>query len=251
MRKILTAILASAFLAQANAQSITYNHDDSKMQQIQVMELGAGSLSPEIYYKVTHKSYWKGAKAQTSVKNTLRMAANVASLPQVEYAGSIKADLESRAKVKALNMADREVDLAWVGEGSKLESKLLAFQSNISSLSGKTGLEEISAWEDLVRQYTFAVKVTRKAYMPNSERQKQYLAIYDELTLSNDRLLSRIRYLATKCQADRLIATMTGFQHRIKENATASYNRWRNSVNEAQGTTRYKNDTNSGQKLTE
>ena len=244
MRKILTICLVSAFVAQTNAQSITYNHDDSKMQQIQVMELGAGALSPEIYYKLTHKSYWKGAKAATSVKNTLRMAANVASLPQVDYADSIKSDLESRAKVEAMNIADREVDLAWVSEGSKIESKLLAFQSNISSLNGKTNLAEISAWEDLVKEYKFAINVTKKAYMPNSERQKQYLAIYDELTTSNDNLLSRIRYLATKTQADKLIATMASFQHRVKENATASYNRWRNSANEARG-------TKTGQKLTE
>lgn len=244
MKKILIAAVVLAFSAQANAQSMTYNHDESKMQQIQVMELGAGALTPEIYYKATHNSYWKGAKAQTSVKNTLRMSANVSSLPQVEYADSIKADLESRAKIEALNMADREVDLAWLTEGNKIESKLLAFQSNISSLNGKTSLNEISAWEDLVKEYKFAITVTKKAYMPNSERQKQYLAIYDELTASNDNLLSRIRFLATKNQADKLIATLASFQHRVKENATASYNRWRNSANEAQG-------TKTGQKVTE
>lgn len=238
MRTILIAALVAAFYAQANAQSMTYNHDESKMQQIQVMELGAGALTPEVYYTAVHNNYKKGAKAQTSVKNTLRMSANVSSLPQVEYADSIKADLESRAKIEALNIADREVDLAWLTEGSKIESKLLAFQSNISSLNGKTSLNEISAWEDLVKEYKFAINVTKKAYMPNSERQKQYLAIYDELTASNDNLLSRIRFLATKNQADKLIATLASFQHRVKENATASYNRWRNSANEAQGTKR-------------
>lgn len=218
---------------QSWGQSMTYNHDASKMGQIQVMELGAGSLTPDIYYSITHSSYKKGAKAATSVKNTLRMAANVASLPQVEFADSIKTDLEGRAKIEAANIADRQIDLAWLTEGEKIQSKLWAFKSNIGSLNGKTNNEEVAAWEDLVKMYDFAIKTTKKAYMPNSERQKQYLAIYDELTTANDNLLLRIRYLATKSQADKLVAAMTRFQHRVNENATASYNRWRNSANEA------------------
>lgn len=218
---------------QSWGQSMTYNHDASKMGQIQVMELGAGSLTPDIYYSITHSSYKKGAKAATSVKNTLRMAANVASLPQVEFADSIKTDLEGRAKIEAANIADRQIDLAWLTEGEKIQSKLWTFKSNIGSLNGKTNNEEVTAWEDLVKMYDFAIKTTKKAYMPNSERQKQYLAIYDELTTANDNLLLRIRYLATKSQADKLVAAMTRFQHRVNENATASYNRWRNSANEA------------------
>lgn len=168
------------------------------------------------------------------------MAANVASLPQVEYADSIKADLESRAKIEATNIADREVDLAWLTEGEKIQAKLLAFKSNIGSLNGKAQSEEISEWEDLGKMYDFAIKATKKAYMPNSERQKQYLAIYDEITASNDNLLLRIRYLTTKSQADNIVAAMTRFQHRVSENATASYNRWRNSANEA-GAVKHKN----------
>lgn len=214
------------------SQSMTYNHDASKYGQIQVMEMGAGSLTPELYYTITHNSYKKGAKAVTSVKNTLRMSVNIASLPQVEYADSIKAELEERAKIEASNIADRQIDLAWLTEGEKIQQKLWAFKSNISGLSGKARDTEITEWNDLAKMYDFAINTTKKAYMPNSERQKQYLAIYDELTASNDRLLLRIRFLATKSQADKLIATMARFQHRVSENATASYNRWRDNANE-------------------
>lgn len=239
LRKIILSAWMTTIALSSFGQSMTYNHDASKMGQIQIMELGAGALTPDWYYSVTHNSYKKGAKAATSVKNTLRMATNVASLPQVEYADSIKTDLEGRAKIEAANIADREVDLAWLTEGEKIQSKLWAFQSNIGSLNGKAPLAEISAWEDLVKMYEFAIKTTKKAYMPNSERQKQYLAIYDELTSSNDHLLLRIRYLATKSQADKLVTAMARFQHRVNENATASYNRWRNSANET-GATKHK-----------
>lgn len=233
------AIIMMAVTVNTFGQSMTYNHDASKMGQIQVMELGAGVLTPDLYYSITHSGYKKGAKSATSVKNTLRMAANIASMPQVEYADSIKADLEGRAKVEATNIADRQIDIAWLTEGERIQAKLRAFKSNIGSLNGKTCSEEITAWEDLEKMYDFAIKTTKKAYMPNSERQKQYLAIYDEITTTNDNLLLRIRYLATKRQADNIVAAMTQFHHRVSENATASYNRWRNSANDA-GTIKHK-----------
>lgn len=233
------AIIMMAVTVNTFGQSMTYNHDASKMGQIQVMELGAGVLTPDLYYSITHSGYKKGAKSATSVKNTLRMAANIASMPQVEYADSIKADLEGRAKVEATNIADRQIDIAWLTEGERIQAKLRAFKSNIGSLNGKTCSEEITAWEDLEKMYDFAIKTTKKAYMPNSERQKQYLAIYDEITTTNDNLLLRIRYLATKRQADNIVAAMTQFHHRVSENATASYNRWRNSANDA-GTVKHK-----------
>ena len=233
------AIIMMAVTVNTFGQSMTYNHDASKMGQIQVMELGAGVLTPDLYYSITHSGYKKGAKSATSVKNTLRMAANIASMPQVEYADSIKADLEGRAKVEATNIADRQIDIAWLTEGERIQAKLRAFKSNIGSLNGKTCSEEITAWEYLGKMYDFAIKTTKKAYMPNSERQKQYLAIYDEITTTNDNLLLRIRYLGTKRQADNIVAAMTQFHHRVSENATASYNRWRNSANDA-GTVKHK-----------
>ena len=216
------------------AQEMTYNHDESKMQQIQVMELGAGTLTPELYYTVTHSSYKKSAKGANSVKNTLRTAANVASLPQVEYADSIEANLKDRAEVEALNVADRQVDVAWLAEGSKIETKLQALKTNISFLTGRTSSDEIDAWNELTSMYDFAIKATKAAYMPNSEREKQYLAIYDEIVTNNDKLLMRIRYLSTKSKADQLVAAMSRFQHRVGENATAGYNRWRNAPSKLQ-----------------
>ena len=187
------AIIMMAVTVNTFGQSMTYNHDASTMGQIQVMELGAGVLTPDLYYASTHSGYKEGAKSATSVKNTLRMAANIASMPQVEYADSIKADLEGRAKVEATNIADRQIDIAWLTEGERIQAKLRAFKSNIGSLNGKTCGEEITAWEDLGKMYDFAIKTTKRAYMPNSERQKQYLAIYDEITTTNDNLLFRIR----------------------------------------------------------
>ena len=239
---ILSMVLMLGIGSQTWAQTMTYNHDESKEEQIKVMELGSGALSPEWYYTLMHNSYKRGAKNATSVKNTLRLAASTASLPQVEYADTIQADLESRAKIEAMDIADREVDVAWLTEGSKIEGKLQAFKTNVSFLTGRTSRQEIDAWSELSSMYDFAIKTTKKAYMPNSERQKQYLAIYDEIVASNDNLLLRIRYLATKNQADKLVATLARFQHRVNENATAGYNRWHDAAVSAGGGNRITNE---------
>ena len=61
-------LMIVACTMQSYAQTMTYNHDASKCGQIQVMELGAGALTPDWYYSVTHNSYKKGAKSATSVK---------------------------------------------------------------------------------------------------------------------------------------------------------------------------------------
>lgn len=85
MRKsIFISAVAILFICiESHAQSMTYNHDASKQGQIQVMELGAGNLTPELYYTVTHRRYKNGAKAATSVKNTLRIAACAAQLSRI------------------------------------------------------------------------------------------------------------------------------------------------------------------------
>ena len=230
MKRNMIFALAMAAFATASAQSVTYNHDASKKGQIEVMEIGAGTLNPDYYYSLLHSKYKDEAKQRTSVKNDLRTAANVGSLPQVEYSDSIQGDLESRAKVEAINIADRELDLAWLTEGSKIESRLLAFRNNINSLVGRTGMEEIDSWRELADTYAFAIKATQKAYMPNSERHKQYLAIYESLTASNDELIVRVRLLATKNQANKLVTAMSGFKHRVKQNADASFTKWRDKT---------------------
>lgn len=213
----------------SHGQNVTYIHDDAKDNQIQVMELGTGALSPQLYYWMVHNGYLDDAKDVTSVKNLLRISASTASLPQVAMSDSIRSYLDSRAQVEAMNVADREIDVAWLTERGKIENALMSLKNNIGCLTGKTTATEIEAWKELTGLYDCAIKATRQGYMPNSERQKQYLAIYDEITEKNEQLLLRVRYLATKIQADRLVAATSQFQHRVRQNATVGYNRWRDA----------------------
>lgn len=172
MKWIFTTMLLVATIA-ANAQYVTYNHDSPKMNQITVEETGAGALKPEPYYTLLHNKYKKTAAVKN--KLTFRTAAGVASYQQVDEAEAIDSALTSRAKIEALNVADRQVDLAWLAEKDKVESQMRQFQKNIDRITMTGGSpKENERWNDYYRVYQCAIKATRDAYMPNAQRKKEY-----------------------------------------------------------------------------
>ena len=65
----ITAIVGIGVLATniAYAQGVTYNHDPAKKNQIMVMEIGGGSLTPELYYWTFHKNYKKSAASKNKL----------------------------------------------------------------------------------------------------------------------------------------------------------------------------------------
>lgn len=66
--RIGTIMLMLGVAISGNAQSgVTYNHDSSKKNQITVMEIGSGSLSPELYYQLLHSSYKKSAASKNKL----------------------------------------------------------------------------------------------------------------------------------------------------------------------------------------
>ena len=204
MKWIFTTMLLVATIA-ANAQYVTYNHDSPKMNQITVEETGAGALKPELYYTLLHNKYKKTAAVKN--KLTFRTAAGVASYQQVDEAEAIDSALTSRAKIEALNVADRQVDLAWLAEKDNIESQMRQFQKNIDRIMMTGGSpKEKERWNDYYRVYQCAIKATRDAYMPNAQRKRQYLSIYADLTTQNETLLKYLVQLNTQSQTTALLA---------------------------------------------
>lgn len=123
---------------KAVAQSyVTYNHDATKMNQITVQEIGVGGLTPAFYYTLFHNSYQKSAASKN--KLSFRTLAGVESYQQVDLADSIQASLTQRAEIEALNIADRQIDIAWLAEGSKVNNKLSDFEKNINRIISSGG----------------------------------------------------------------------------------------------------------------
>ena len=95
-------IIASSIL-EVRAQSyVTYNHDEAKMNQITVQEIGAGGLTPAFYYDVFHRSYQRSAGSKN--KLTYRSLAGVAGWQQVDDADSVKAITSSSVPLKPHKM---------------------------------------------------------------------------------------------------------------------------------------------------
>ena len=162
----------------ASAQGyVSYNHDAAKMNQITVQEIGSGGLTPAFYYDALHNSYQKSAAKKN--KQFFRTMAGVSAYQQVDVADSIKASLTQRAEIEALNIADRQIDIAWLAEGTKINSKLSDFQANIDRIVSAGGsVSDKTRWTEYYKMYKTAIKEMQDAYMPNAQRKQQYLAIY-------------------------------------------------------------------------
>lgn len=223
---LLTTVILS--MHTAYAQYATYNHDASKMNQITVMEIGTGSLRPELYYTLLHNSYSKSA----AVKNKLgfRSQAGASAYMQVDLAEQIDSALTNRAKIEALNVADRQIDIAWQTEGSKIEKVMQSFIDNINRIvpAGGTPTDR-TRWTEYYKVYQTAIKATQQAYMPNSQRKKEYLLIYEDVAKQNDLL---VRYLVSiNSRTDVAQALNASFTkvNRNGEIARQAQRRWKGS----------------------
>jgi hypothetical protein len=223
----LTPMLGALLTAQA--QSVTYNHDEPKMQQILVMEIGGGALTPALYYNLFHASY-----AQTAAltnKLTYRSAAGVSAYLQVSDAEAVDSAMTARAKIEALNIADRtggSLDLAWLAEGNKVNTQLERFQQNIERILPAGGsIDQRDRWLEYYRMFQSAITATRQAYMPNAQRKKEYLRIYADITRQNELLVSYLVQLGTQSKTQALLAaTMVRTDHKA-EHIRQAKARWK------------------------
>lgn len=234
MKKIYLSLLCSLCAATMSAQgvSVSYTHDDSKMNQITVQEVGAGSLTPSYYYDLLHSSYAKSAASKN--KLTFRSAAGMAAYGQVDDSEKLDSALTKRAEIEALNIADRTggaLDLAWGVEGGKVTDKLNTFETNIRRIlqAGGTALDQ-RYWQEQANVFKTAIRATQDAYMPNAERKKQYLAIYRDLAKRNESLVMYITKLSKSMKTSELLhATYTKPDSKAQIVA-AAMGRWRSAA---------------------
>ena len=227
MKRLLTAITIPLSLT-AMAQQVTYNHDATKMNQFTIQETGVGALTPPLYYQLTHNVYKRTAQLQN--KMSFRSSVGINAYQQVDLAEKFDSAMVSRAKIEALNMADRQVDLAWSTEQKKIESKLADFQRNINRLmtvGGNRG--QISLWNMEYQKFQTAIKAIKGSYMPNSQRKKQYLKIYSEIRQANDNLVKFLVYLNSNQQTGKLLAAHYTKPDNVNQISKSALTRWRQS----------------------
>lgn len=232
MKRILllsAAVMGICPLMQA--QSVTYDHDDAKMNQITVMEIGSGGLTPALYYNVLHKSYKKSASSKN--KLAFRTTAGLSLYAQVDDAEALDSALNKRAKIEALNVADRSggvLDLAWVAESGKLNSKMADFERNIRRVLEVGGTaNEQEHWKEYYNVYQCAIKAAQNAYMPNAQRKKEYLRIYEDVARKNETLILYIVRLSNARKTSELLTATGNIENHKAQIVRNALSRWRDA----------------------
>lgn len=232
MKRILLLSAAVMGICSAvKAQSVTYNHDDAKMNQITVMEIGSGGLTPSLYYTVLHKSYQKSASSKN--KLAFRTAAGLSLYSQVDDAEALDSALNKRAKIETLNVADRSggaLDLAWVAESGKLNSKMADFERNIRRVLEVGGTaNEQAHWKEYYNVYQCAIKAAQDAYMPNVQRKKEYLRIYADVARKNETLILYIVRLSNARKTSELLTARGNIEKHKAQIVRNALSRWRDA----------------------
>ena len=240
---IVAAVVAGVM--GVKAQMVTYNHDAAKMNQILVMETGGGCLTPEFYYWLLHNNYKKTAAKKN--KLGFRTLAGINLYNQVDDAEKIDSALTKRAEVEALNVADRQIDLAWLAESSKINGQLDKMKANIDHRSPTGGtVNDKRRWEELYNMYQCAVKATKDAYMPNAQRKRQYLSIYADLTAQNETLLKYLVQLNTQSQTTALLAATNDRVVQKGSIISEAKSRWQENMKGVRSSTGTDGDDTSG-----
>ena len=227
-RKLLLMAVAVTVTTAVHAQYVTYNHDSPKQNQVTVMETGTGALSPDLYYSVLHNKYKKSAAAKN--KLSFRTLAGINLYNQVDEAEAIDSALVKRAKVEALNVADRQADIAWLAEGDKVSRQMDRFRRNIDRilLSGGTPADK-ERWTEYYHVYQCAINATKDAYMPNAQRKKQYLRIYTDVARKNEELIRYLVRLSNARKTSELLAATNQIENRKAQVVAAAMGRWRSA----------------------
>lgn len=214
--------------SEISAQSVTYSHDAAKMNQITVAEIGSGSLTPSLYYQLLHKSYQKSAA--TKNKLGFRTMAGINLYNQVDDAEALDSAMTQRARIEALNVADRSggaLDMAWLAEGEKINAALENFNRNIRRITEAGGSNyEQEHWCEQYNMFLCAVKSVQEAYMPNSQRKKQYLRIHADIIRKNEMLVRYLVRLANSAKVAELLDASVIIEDRRAQIVLAAMNRW-------------------------
>ena len=150
---------------------------------------------------------------------------------QTDEAEKLDSAMVKRAEVEALNIADRTggaLDLAWGVEGDKVSTKLATYESNIGRILQAGGnATDQRYWKEQASVFRAAIRVTQEAYMPNSERKKQYLAIYGDIARRNESLVQYIARLKKSRKASELLRASHDKPDNTARAAAEAMGRWR------------------------
>ena len=233
-KKRQTMMMALLLTASAGikAQSVTYNHDESVQNQVTIQETGAGSFTPDLYYDAFHKSYRNWAAEQN--KLSFRTMTVAAMKLQEPYAEKIDSCLTKRMRVEAENLLDRQVDAAWLIEKGKVNDALTTFKEHIESITLNGGsYRTYEDWKETYDMVVFGIQCIQDGYMPNSERQQQYMQAYKDVRTKDLKLVKFLSFLKFSRRPYWSTQTLHRKEHLVRNSSLNSLTRWKQSAVQA------------------
>ena len=228
------------FTMTVTAQSMTYNHDASVMNQFTIGEVGLGSFTPDLYYDTFHKNYRNGAMKTNKQLFRTQMLQTLTS--EVDHAEALDSALTERMRVESKNIADRTsgaTDAAWLVERNKIESKLGMFKNNIERLTMEGASASVyRSWLERYNCINCGLQAVRDAYMPQGNRKDQYIAIYKDILLQNTEVCEYLQYL----RAVKSVKQMNDTTKRLPRVqfgsiARSAHGRWKIALSASSGST--------------
>lgn len=210
----------------------TYNHDEAVMRQYTVAEEGIGSLSPDLYYEWFHRDYSSWAKKENKLAARWWMYNSIHQ--ELGYAEQIDSSLTRRAKIEAMNIADRSggvLDAAWLSEKDKITKKQEAFKKNISLILTRGGsYADKRYWEEIYNCLSQSINAIRDAYLPNMKRMAAYQLIYKDLVQRNNELVMMLcKWQGLKATQDMAEGSHVG-KANTKDAVKSAFARWKKSM---------------------
>ena len=226
------AAVLIALLVCTGASPQTKHHDAAVMNQFTAAETGVGNLGPttisDAYYTSLHKRYRQSSSSPEFSKQFWRTVYANAINKEGPMAEQIDSALTARAKIEALNIADRSIDLAWQAEKEKIQNKQALFKKNINQILFRGGTnQDYKYWMGIYNAVDCGLRTVKDAYLPNSQRKKQYLLIYKDLVQYNNQLVDCICVWAGLKQAANYSEGKVTRQPKPGDIARSAYGRWK------------------------
>ena len=205
----------------------TYNHDEMVMNQFTVQETGVGSLKPPAWYTTMHSSYYRSAAGKNKQLLRTHMALQLES--ERKYAEKIDSAMVERGDIEAVNLGDRMTDVAWQAERRKIETKMSVFKSNIEKITLCGGsAHDYDNWLDQYNCIQCGLNALQRGYLPNSERQKEYLRAYKDIRDKNQQLVTLLlKWQSLKDMRNRHVNAQTPSKAHVSDIALEARGRWK------------------------
>ena len=145
-------------------------------------------------------------------------------------------DLTTEELIDLIVHHNRQVDLTWAAEGPKIPKAIASFQANINRIYEAGGnASDTQVWQERLHLFQTGVSAVRDGYMPNAQRKRQYLKIYEDICRANDNLIgyivsvhgrehTRAALSATLDRTDRTADIASEAASRWKENTSSNTN---------------------------